>query len=64
MTDASRMRADSWSASDWTLPEWQCRRPTRPATSPAALPAGVSKEVDPVSRQIGSFRMEWLRSVD
>src|ERR1051325_239694 len=21
----ARMRADTWSASQWTLPEWQCR---------------------------------------
>jgi hypothetical protein len=62
ITDEARIRADSWSASDWTLPEWQCR--PHPAGYITRGPSNlrIEKQLDPVSRQIQSFNMEWLRS--
>jgi hypothetical protein len=56
-------RAETWDASQWTLPEWQCR-PHGGAyfkREPAALT--ITKEVDPVTREITSFNAEWLRQV-
>ncbi|HYR88665.1 MAG TPA: hypothetical protein VE422_31590 [Terriglobia bacterium] len=64
INDAARMRADTWSASIQTLPEWQCRPHSADYIwrGPSAL--RISKEVDPVTRQITAFHAEWLRSVD
>lgn len=64
INDAARMRADTWSASVQTLPEWQCRPHSADYIwrGPSAL--RISKEVDPVTRQITAFHAEWLRSVD
>ena len=60
---AARMRADTWSASQWTLPEWQCRpHPVGYITrGPSQL--RITREVDSVTRETTSFSMEWLRSV-
>ena len=64
INDAARMRADTWSASVQTLAEWQCRPHSADYIwrGPSAL--RISKEVDPVTRQITAFHAEWLRSVD
>jgi len=63
MTDASRMRATAGRRRTGTLPEWQCRPHPAGYITRGPSQLRVSKEVDPVSRQIGSFRMEWLRSL-
>ena len=63
MNDAARARAETWDASSWTLPEWQCR-PHGGAyfkREPAALQ--ITKEMDPVTRQVTAFTAEWLRQV-
>ena len=64
INDAARMRADTWDASIQTLTEWQCRPHSADYIwrGPSALK--ISKEVDPVSRDIVAFHAEWLRSVD
>ena len=61
---AARAKADAWDASLLTLPEWQCR--PHPADYIWRGPSNlrISKEVDPVTRQITAFHAEWLRSVD
>lgn len=64
ITDASRMRADSWSASDWTLPEWQCRPHPAGYITRGPSQLSITKDVDPVTRQVTSFNLEWLRSVE
>jgi hypothetical protein len=64
MTDASRMRADSWSASDWTLAEWQCRPHPAGYITRGPSQLSITKTVDPVTRQVTSFNFEWLRSVE
>src|SRR5579884_1555851 len=55
INDADRMRADTWSASMMTLPEWQCRPHSEDYIwrGPSAL--HISKEVDPVSRDVTAF---------
>ncbi|MBM3819212.1 MAG: hypothetical protein FJW14_09405, partial [Acidimicrobiia bacterium] len=64
MNDESRMRADSWSASDWTLPEWQCRPHPAGYITRGPSQLSITKTVDPVTRQVTSWNMEWLRSVE
>jgi hypothetical protein len=64
MSHAGLLRAEAWEASLQTLPEWQCR-----PHGAAYIPRGpsqlrITKEVDPVSREITAFHAEWLRSVD
>jgi hypothetical protein len=63
MNDESRMRADSWSASDWTLPEWQCRPHPAGYITRGPSQLSITKDVDPVTRQVTSYNLEWLRSV-
>ena len=64
MNDASRARAEAWSASVQTLPEWQCRPHGFAYIHRGPSQLRISKEVDPVTRQITAFHTDWLRSVD
>src|SRR5687767_15203561 len=64
INDAARMRAETWDASIQTLPEWQCRPHSADYIWRGPSQLRISKEVDPVSREITAFHAEWLRSVD
>jgi hypothetical protein len=64
ITDAARMRADTWDASIQTLPEWQCRPHSADYIWRGPSNLTIRKEVDPVTREITAFHAEWLRSVD
>jgi hypothetical protein len=64
ISDAARLRAQSWNASIMTLQEWQCRPHSADYIWRGPSPLRISKEVDPVSREIVAFHAEWLRSVD
>jgi glyoxylase-like metal-dependent hydrolase (beta-lactamase superfamily II) len=64
ISEAARLRADSWDASIQTLPEWQCRPHSADYIWRGPSNLRISKEVDPVSREITAFHAEWLRSVD
>ncbi|MBV8905855.1 MAG: hypothetical protein JOZ22_19650 [Acidobacteriia bacterium] len=64
INDAARMRADTWDASLLTLPEWQCRPHSADYIWRGPSNLRISKEVDPVSREVMAFHAEWLRSVD
>ena len=61
---AARMRGDSWAASIQTLPEWQCRPHSADYIWRGPSQLRVTKEVDPVTRQVKAYHAEWLRSVD
>jgi len=61
---AARMRADTWSASLLTLPEWQCRPHSADYIWRGPSNLTITKEIDPVTREITAFHAEWLRSVD
>jgi len=61
---SARMRADTWSASLLTLPEWQCRPHSADYIWRGPSNLIVTKEVDPVSRDVTALHAEWLRSVD
>ena len=64
INDAARLRADTWDASIQTLPEWQCRPHSADYIWRGPSNLSISKEVDPVSREIVAFHAEWPRSVD
>jgi len=61
---AARMRADTWDASIYTLPEWQCRPHSADYIWRGPSNLRIWKEVDPVTREIVAWHAEWLRSVD
>jgi hypothetical protein len=61
---AGRMRGDTWDASVQTLPEWQCRPHSADYIWRGPSNLRISKEVDPLSREITAFHAEWLRSID
>jgi hypothetical protein len=64
INDAARLRAEAWDASIQTLPEWQCRPHSADYIWRGPSNLRISKEVDPVSREITAYHAEWLRSVD
>ncbi len=61
ITDAARLRADSWDASIATLPEWQCR--PHPADYGTRGPADLRiwKDVDTQTQQVIAFHthVQW-----
>jgi cyclase len=63
MNAAALRRAETWDPSSWTLPEWQCRPHGGSyfKREPAALQ--ITKEMDPVTREITAYHAEWLRQV-
>ena len=64
INDAARRRAEIWEASIQTLPEWQCRPHGVDYITSGPSQVRISKEVDPVTREIKAFHAEWLRSVE
>jgi hypothetical protein len=64
LNDAARARSSAWDASIYTLPEWQCRPHGSAYISRGPSQLKIWKDVDPVSRDVTSWRMEWLRSVE
>src|SRR3954452_14415414 len=64
INDAARLRAAAWEASIQTLPEWQCRPHSADYIWRGPSPLWITKEVDPISREISAFHLEYLRSVD
>jgi hypothetical protein len=64
INDANRMRADSWSASLWTVPEHQCI-PHPADYAPNFSPVRIWKDLDPVTREITAYHteMSWMNPV-
>src|SRR5688500_8335670 len=63
INDAARFRADTWSASVWTLPEWQCRpQPIDYMKRSGPQTMRIDKEVDPVTRQVSAYHVHFLAS--
>jgi len=63
LSRAGLLRAESWSASWLTLPEWQCR-PAGAMFYRGPQDLHISKEIDPTSREIVAWHAEWLRTGD
>jgi hypothetical protein len=63
VNDAARLRADSWDASKWTVPERQCE--PHPADYGPRGPANlrISSTVDPVSQQVIAWNVTVMWSL-
>src|SRR6266849_2754222 len=49
LNDAARLRADSWDAALYGLPEWECRPHSSENMWRSVYPARIYKDVDPVT---------------
>jgi hypothetical protein len=64
LSDAGRMKADSHDHSEWSLPEFQCRPHPGPYQWRALGGLRITKDVDPVTRDLVALRLEYLRSME
>lgn len=64
LNEAGQRRADTWSASVWTLPEWQCRPHPIYYMPRGVQPVLIEKEIDPISRKVVAFHVQASESVD
>ncbi|HEY4365310.1 MAG TPA: hypothetical protein VGN17_30390 [Bryobacteraceae bacterium] len=64
LNDAGRMKADSHDHSEWSLPEFQCRPHPAPYQWRALGAVRISELIDPVSRELTAYHLEYLRSMD
>jgi cyclase len=64
LNDAGRMKADSHDHSEWSLPEFQCRPHPGPYQWRALGAVRISQEIDPVSRELTAYHLEYLRSME
>src|SRR5262245_34298660 len=55
LNDAARMRADTWDAALYGLPEWQCRPHGADNMWRSVHPVRITKEVDPVPGRTIAF---------
>ena len=61
---AARMRGNTWDASLWELPQWQCRPHGGDYIWRGPSAPRIWKEVDPASRKLVAWHIEYLRSID
>ena len=64
LNEVGRMRADSNDVADWGLPEFGCRPHPGPYQWRAAGGVRILKEIDPVSRELTAYHIQWVRSLD
>jgi len=64
LTEAGRMRAESNDEAIWGLPEFSCRPHPGPYQWRAAGGVQIRKEIDPVTRDLTAFHVQWQRSLD
>jgi glyoxylase-like metal-dependent hydrolase (beta-lactamase superfamily II) len=64
LNEAGRLRADSTPESVWGTPEYQCRPHSAPHQWRGVGGARILKELDPISRDILGFRVQFMRSLD
>ena len=62
--EAGRMRADTTPESIWGTPEYQCRPHSAPHQWRGVGGTRILKELDPISRDIVGFRLQFMRSLD
>jgi glyoxylase-like metal-dependent hydrolase (beta-lactamase superfamily II) len=62
--DAGRLRADTTPESIWGTPEYQCRPHSAPHQWRGVGGARILKDLDPISREILGFRLQFMRSLD
>ncbi len=64
LNDAARLRADSWDAALYGLPEWQCRPHGADVMWRSVHPLRVTKDVDPVTGEAVSLRFNFEDLLD
>lgn len=62
--DAGRLRADTTPESIWGTAEYQCRPHSAPHQWRGVGGARILKELDPISRDILGYRLQFMRSLD
>ena len=62
--EAGRLRADTTPESIWGTPEYQCRPHSAPHQWRGAGGARILKELDPISRDVTMYRLQYMRSLD
>jgi hypothetical protein len=62
--EAGRMRADTTPESIWGTPEYQCRPHSAPHQWRGVGGARILKDLDPISREIVGYRLQYMRSLD
>ena len=64
LNDAGRLRAETFDAGEWSLEDLQCRPHPVPYQWRAQGAMRISKEVDPVSRELVAYHVAFVRSLD
>lgn len=62
--DAGRMRADTTSESIWGTPEFRCRPHSAPHQWRGLGGARIVKELDPLTRALAAYHIQFWRSLD
>src|SRR6186997_3482477 len=62
--EAGRLRADTTPESIWGTPEYQCRPHSAPHQWRGVGGARILKDLDPISREIVAYRLQYMRSLD
>lgn len=62
--DAGRLRADTTPESIWGTPEYQCRPHSAPHQWRGVGGARILKDLDPISREVTGYRLQFMRSLD
>jgi hypothetical protein len=63
-SEAGRMRAETHDASEWSIPEFQCRPHPLLAQWRASGAVRIRKDVDPVNRSVTAYRVTFVRGLD
>ena len=61
---AGRLRADSWDAASYGLPEWECRPHTSSNMWRSVHPARIYKEIDPVTGDTIAYHVNFHDLID
>jgi glyoxylase-like metal-dependent hydrolase (beta-lactamase superfamily II) len=64
LNEAGRLRADTTPESIWGTPEYQCRPHSAPHQWRGVGGARILKDLDPISREIIGYRIQFMRSLD
>ena len=62
--DAGRQRADTTPESIWGTPEYQCRPHSAPHQWRGLGGARILKEQDPLTREVSTYHIQFMRSLD
>src|ERR671924_656580 len=62
--EAGRLRADTTPESIWGTPEYQCRPHSAPHQWRGVGGARILKDLDPISREVTMYRLQYMRSLD